>query len=365
MKHSELTSILRHCMKGNKARLACLVHFILAFLVTRTVNLTDLATAVSSSAKQASRHMRLRRFLKSGFLSQESVAVLLWDLFHFERSPVLLTLDRTNWQWGKANINILMLAVVCQGIAIPLFWSFLPKKGNSNSQERIQLMERFLALFGKKRLKGVVADREFVGQKWIGYLIDHEIPFHIRVKNNPLSTTKSGKETTLKSLFYGTKPGEMRVLDGKRHLSGHALFLSGTMTQAGEWLIIASGKDNEQALKRYAQRWEIETLFQSLKSRGFHFENTHITQADRLDALTCLLALSFSLAYRVGEWRSEQKPIEILKHGRPQHSCFRYGLDWIREAFLNEYVSAQEFAHGFIKSLNLSRFKNGNLLGVT
>ncbi len=147
--------------------------------------------------------------------------------------------------------------------------------------------------------------------------------------------------------------------------SGHKLYLSGTMTRAGELLILASSRTDDCALKRYAQRWEIETLFQSLKSRGFNFENTHITKLERLNALTCILVLSFSLAHLVGEWRNEQKPIEILKHGRPQSSLFRYGYDWIREKFLNACVTPKEFATGIVKSLKLGRFENGNLLGVT
>ena len=53
-------------------------------------------------------------------------------------------MDRTNWQWGKKNINILMLSITYKGIAIPLFWSLLDKKGNSNTSERIALMERFI-----------------------------------------------------------------------------------------------------------------------------------------------------------------------------------------------------------------------------
>ena len=57
-------------------------------------------------------------------------------------------MDRTNWQWGKKNINILMLSITYKGIAIPLFWSLLDKKGNSNTSERIALMERFIIQLG-------------------------------------------------------------------------------------------------------------------------------------------------------------------------------------------------------------------------
>jgi hypothetical protein len=59
-----------------------------------------------------------------------------------------LALDRTNWMLGCFAINFLVLSVVHQGIAFPIFWTFLPKKGNSNTKERIELLNRFIDHFG-------------------------------------------------------------------------------------------------------------------------------------------------------------------------------------------------------------------------
>jgi len=42
--------------------------------------------------------------------------------------------------------NILVLAVAYEGIAVPVLWMFLPKKGNSNTGERVALMNRFIAI---------------------------------------------------------------------------------------------------------------------------------------------------------------------------------------------------------------------------
>jgi hypothetical protein len=50
-----------------------------------------------------------------------------------------------------------------------------------------------------------------------------------------------------------------------------------------------------------------------------------------------LLVVGFCWAHKVGEWRATHKPIPFYKHReniRPQHSYFRYGLDWIRETLL-------------------------------
>ena len=99
---------------------------------------------------------------------------------------VQLTLDRTNWKWGKRDINILMLAIVYRGIAIPIVWTLLNKRGNSDTKERIALIQRFISIFGKDRIVNVFADREFIGEKWFTWLIENDINFCIRVKKTSL-----------------------------------------------------------------------------------------------------------------------------------------------------------------------------------
>ena len=42
-------------------------------------------------------------------------------------------------------------------------------------------------------------------------------------------------------------------------------------------MIVATNQNPKNAIAIYLRRWEIESLFQSLKGRGFHFEQTHIT----------------------------------------------------------------------------------------
>ena len=77
---------------------------------------------------------------------------VLYGAYIFSFDKVQLTLDRTNWKWGKRDINILMLAIVYRGIAIPIVWTLLNKRGNSDTKERIALIQRFISIFGKDRL---------------------------------------------------------------------------------------------------------------------------------------------------------------------------------------------------------------------
>ncbi|MGZ8246372.1 MAG: hypothetical protein ACXWT9_22480, partial [Methylomagnum sp.] len=70
--------------------------------------------------------------------------------------PWRLALDRTNWKFGLAEINFLVLGVAHRGMAVPVFWSLLDKAGNSDTAERIALMERFLKVFGATRIAALL-----------------------------------------------------------------------------------------------------------------------------------------------------------------------------------------------------------------
>lgn len=267
-------------------------------------------------------------------------------LFGFLETDYYLTFDRTNWQWGKRDINILMLAVVYKGIAVPVYWMLLNKKGNSNTRERIALLKRFIREFGKGRIIKFLADREFVGEKWFNWLQSEGIDFAIRVKKNTRVTNGRGCFVQARHLFRTLKPGETLVLAGARKMTGAAVYLSALRLDDGELLIVATAKPCVDAIETYALRWQIETLFGCLKSRGFNFEDTHVTDRRRIKRLLVVAVIAFCWAHRVGEWQHGQvKPIKIKKHQRPAKSIFRLGLDIINEALF-------QLAYGFEKAID-------------
>jgi hypothetical protein len=82
-----------------------------------------------------------------------------------EKENLKLSIDRTNLKFGKTDINIFMLEITYKGMAFLLIFSMLSKHGNSNCEERIDLINRFIRLFGKSRIDFILADREFIGDK--------------------------------------------------------------------------------------------------------------------------------------------------------------------------------------------------------
>jgi hypothetical protein len=266
-------------------------------------------------------------------------------LFGFLATDYELTLDRTNWRWGKKNINILVLAVVYKGIAIPIYWLLLNKRGNSKTRERIALLKRFIKHFGKTRIIRLLADREFIGKDWFAWLKQEGIDMTIRIKKNAKVSNSRGELVPVQYLFWCLKAGETQRLDGARNMNGVDVYLSALRLPDGELLIVATGNASDNAIESYARRWQIETLFSCLKNRGFNFEDTHVLDLRRIKRLLVVAVIAFCWAHRVGEWQHEQvKAIKVKKHQRLAKSIFRVGLDIINEALF-------KLAYGFENAL--------------
>ena len=98
--------------------------------------------------------------------------------------PYTHTMDRTNWKLGEVNINVLVLGIAYDHMFFPILLRLLPKRRNSNYKERIDIMQRFIRLFGRDSIKCLVAGREFVGNEWFKRLNDNAIQYHIRIRDN-------------------------------------------------------------------------------------------------------------------------------------------------------------------------------------
>ena len=330
---NEMVDFFKQRLGWHRSRLVCLCNTMLALIQVRTVNLAELAAAFAGPATEASNYKRLQRFVKDP-LDEDPFALALASLLSSPDRWILIV-DRTNWEIGSKLVNVLFLAIAHQGAAIPLLWMMLDKKGNSNTAERIALMERFLRLFGRDRIQCLTGDREFIGKKWVQFLLDRDIPFRLRIKANNLLATARGLPVRAANLFRFLSVDHYAILRGQRRIWGQDLHIVGLRLSKGEFLILITAHDPDTALDDYARRWEIETLFGCQKSRGFRFEDTYLTHPERLSKLIAVLTLTFCWAHTVGEWLYACKPIRLKKHGRRSVSIFRLGLDWLRRILTN------------------------------
>ena len=324
----------------NLARIRLICLFISSLCKVRSVNFSKLSAGFDNNIDVSSNYRRIQRFIAQVDLPMKWISQLIFSLLP-QKEALVLIIDRTNWKLGEKNINILMLGVSYKNVAFPLMFTMLDKRGNSHTFERIALMQNFIDWFGKDCIDCLLADREFVGKDWLAFLNQNNIHYHIRIRNNfKIYCPKKQKEITAWHLFNSIKISELKHYERIMQMHGEYCYLSGMKTIKDgklEFCIIVSFNKPSQALTKYKQRWQIETLFKGLKSSGFNLENTHVTHLDRLEKLILLVMIAFVWCYKIGDFIDTNiKPIKIKKHGNRAISVFRYGLDYLSRTLMSK-----------------------------
>ena len=378
--------------------------------LARTVNLNKVANYSSRAGKMNKEdiYRGYQNLIHVFKLTQTQLAIGILKMFGLlVNCRLILSLDRTNWKYGAADINALVLSVVVNGCGVPLFWIELGSAGNSDTAERKKLINMFIDTFDANKISYILGDREFIGEDWFAYLNGHNIRFIMRIKSNmqidmgSLDWVGCSCANVSNSLFeqndklskeiiyfnnvgdaikyYSKKEWHIIPIDenslqfedrqlhsklirqlsksGKRewlakyklpkylHRFAHMITageLCGSATQhdmltfygkiddlnlkiqairsSENELVIVVSNDliTKRLLDIYKKRWS---------TKGFNFEDTHFTKKERLDNLTKLLALAFSIALLLGVIHATVIPIKIKTHGRKEHSYFRYGYD--------------------------------------
>ena len=336
MKHiKELSGLLRKYFTTSSYRVECLSKILFAMLALRDVNLSKLSTGMAGSAKIESHYKRLQRFFGGFEFSFAALLSFVQELFGLPEQ-LILTLDRTNWLFGKKNINFLTLGIAYKRIALPILWTLLDKKGNSDEAERIDQIKRLLS-WGiiKARNLTLLMDREFIGKRWLAFLIKQKIHFVVRCRDNICATNARGVPLKLSLMLRGINVGKLVVFPKKRLVMGSWLYVIALRMESGELLILLTPDRPHEALDLYAHRWNIEMLFSSLKERGFRFENTHMTDQAKLSRLMFALTLAFCIALKQGYFICKGAPPVLKKHGYFAKSLFLKGLESIARMVIN------------------------------
>ena len=334
-----LTNVLHQTLGWHRARMTFMARFVLCSLQLTTTNLRRIAVSLKAGVEERSNYRRIRRFLADYDVDYGALSRLLVRLVP-QDPPYVLVLDRTEWHFGSTPVNVLMIGIAHRGIAFPIAWTALPKGGGSGSEEQIEVLEAALCALDASDVEALTADREFISVPWLKRLQAASIPFVIRLRSDRrLYLGEDGPSLSAKMYARGCPIGTSRALGsrtlegtGEAHVSVQILVRrigSDTAPLKDRFLVLAtSGVDPERGPTLYRRRWEVETLFAALKSRGFDLEATHLTAPSRIRRLIGLLAIAFAWSHLVGEKRAEQQgPPPMKAHGRRNRSLFRYGLD--------------------------------------
>lgn len=312
----------------NKSRTDFIELVVLGLISSRSVQFAEIADKMQGEADTESKQRRIQRFVSEYVVDYEWVAHFLILLLP-KQGKLKICMDRTTWEFGGQNHNVLVLTAYTHGIGIPIWFEVLDNEGgNSHSDDRMYVMMELLAVLGKDRIACVIADCEFIGVDWIQWLVAEKIIFYIDVRTNQLLTHK-GKKYRISNILHYNKT---RVLN-KVSIFGLQLGLAmkATAKVDKKSLAIITNHEASRALSIYKCRWSIEVLFANMKTKGFNLEDTHLKCPIRLRKLFALVALAFAICFLVGIVAHKDKPIKVKNHGYKANSFFRYGLNLIRK----------------------------------
>lgn len=247
--------------------------------------------------------------------------------------PFTIAIDRTEWQLGKSWVNVLLLSVTYRSVSIPVFWTVMDEKGCSDNQERKEILEKFITEFGLETIRFVTADREFCSKEWLSFLIKKKISYRLRIKANYQITNAKGELIRASKLCRTLKINERLELKGKRKLWNNLVYVAVCKKEDGDNVLVISSEQSGKILLEYGMRWQIETLFGVLKTRGFRLEDTHLREPERVSKLLSLVTIAVSWAMLAGELEAQRKPLKIKKHGNLEKSIFRLGFEVLRNCF--------------------------------
>ena len=126
------------------ARLVCLSYLIVAMLRHRTVNLVKRSAEAEGGLLSESLYRRFQNFFLRFAMPFDDIARLVVEKLPRPEGGWVLSMDRTNWKYGRTHINLLVIALVVGKVATATGNNFTPIVGT----DAILLSTSFSAIIG-------------------------------------------------------------------------------------------------------------------------------------------------------------------------------------------------------------------------
>jgi hypothetical protein len=262
-------------------------------------------------------------------------------------------LDGTEWEVRCFKLHILMLCLDCQGVAVPMYFEVFNHKGVLSEEKRISFMLKATQIASLANAI-LVADREFIGDKWFKSFQDLSMSFVCRIRKGMY------KKNLLNFRTY-------EALEKRALKKGRASSLIKIEDQIFRLWIVKNDKDDKKEPliyiltnildKRntpnlYRLRWKIEVLFKHLKTNGYNMEDLSINDLNKIRLVIAMLILAFIFAILTA--LDERKLKKCAKKHYQNRTCydeisvFKQGQSSLKQSF----VSLKQFLD-FVQLLNV------------
>jgi hypothetical protein len=323
------TKLVRH-----KKRQEFLCAMIQGLISSRSVIFSEIADKIEKPIQNSSIERRIQDFFAKVSMDYQQLAIFLLSFVPHDR--LTLSIDRTEWDFGQTQVNILCVVVSIGKMAVPVYFEMLDNNsGNSNATDRIGLLKSLIEIIGQKRIQMLVMDREFIGQEWLWWLKGEGIPFCVRVPKHHTILLPDG----------GRLRAEEVMRQNNNHYYHQDVVVDGVVVNlslsygADDELLYLIGTTLPQTLQSwYRRRWTIEVFFQALKQRGFNLEASCLRSIDKYRKLFAIVSIAYTICWATGIQHGKTNPVKAKKHGYPQYSVFRRGLNLMRQFYKQQII---------------------------
>lgn len=289
----ELVSILSSLddyFSLSSGSLKTLKQLCVGFFEARTVNLQEVCNRFREG-NFASNTRKVERFFANKHLCDKEMIRYIIDTLFAKDQAITLAIDRTEWGFGTCWHNLLCISVLYEKTAIPLIIFPLERRGNSNSQQRLQVLDTILSVVPTHRIEALLGDREFIGDEWFYGLKARKVPFVMRIREN-ITVSVGDKCDKISALVPVSGEGKYPNI----HIGTQIFDLCVKRCKHDNLALISMNIDDPAAY--YRQRWGIEIGFKCLKTNGFNLEDTHLKHPERIKTLVQSCALAMTLALK-------------------------------------------------------------------
>lgn len=265
-----------------------------------------------------------------------------------QQSDKLLILDRTNWKLGETNRNLMFIGTVVGHVFLPLLQCILDKQGNSNTQERLDLLSQLRLHIQSLQDYIIVGDREFIGMDWFEELSTLGYNFVFRTRDKAylremfnLLPTEKPCVSTLQA--RAKQKGHIRLILPIKgiHLYYYVIYIAENKPKHQFLHLVSTIDDPKRIATIYAKRWHIECFFKHIKSNSFNFEDTHLKDNDKVLIMSYILSLGYLLAIDKGMQFNYNKVVKMKNYKTkqkqtvqyPEISLFRFGLNILQQKY--------------------------------
>jgi hypothetical protein len=327
--------------REHTARLRTFVWMMVGVMLSRSVQLSQIANKIPGVAQQTSKVRRLSRLLDNGAVRVREwyrpVAAPLLQEVVASGQEVRLLLDGTKVGNGH---QLLMVALAYRRRALPIAWTWVKgTRGHSLAATQAALLAYVRRLLPAGASVLVIGDSEFGSVALMRQLDNWRWHYVLRQKGRTLLRSPAAARWRRFDSLVQTPTQSCWLCNVQfTHCLAFPVHVL-AYWQAGEaqpWLLTTNLPTQRQTLTAYRRRMWIEQMFGDFKRHGFDLESTHLRHFLRLSRLTLIVALLYLGCVAFGS--------SIIKRGlrylvdrsdRRDLSIFRIGFDMMQRCLSN------------------------------